>query len=48
MLAGQGWDGLSVSTPSPSLMAVMLPMDTVGPLGAEEVHRNLGALGGGL
>ena len=28
-------------------MAVMLPMDTVGPRGAEEVHRNLGALGEG-
>lgn len=37
-----------VQTLALSLLAVTLLMDTVGPRGAEEVHRNLGALGGGL
>lgn len=42
-----GW-AVCVHALALSLMAVMLPMDAVGPRGAEEVHRNLGALGGGL
>lgn len=36
-----------VHTLTLSLLAVTLLMDTVGPRGAEEVHRSLGALGGG-
>ena len=35
-----------VHTLTLSLLAVTLLMDTVGPRGAEEVHRSLGALGG--